>query len=82
VIGVYPNPVKNVANLTIDLEQDADATITINDASGRQVQNLPMQLFKGPNIKKINMGGLAAGSYMVKIQTATELKTIPVVKTN
>lgn len=81
-IGVYPNPVKNYANLSIDLEQDAIATITINDAAGKQMQNIQMQLFKGMNNKQINMGGIAAGSYMLKVQTATETKTIPIVKAN
>jgi Secretion system C-terminal sorting domain len=82
VIGVYPNPIKNTAKVTIDLEQDANATVTINDASGKQMQTIQMQLFKGPNIKEINMGAFAAGSYMLKVQTASEIKTIPVVKTN
>ncbi len=81
-VGVYPNPISNFANLSIDLEQDSNATITINDASGKQVQNIQMQLFKGPNLKKINMGTLASGSYILKVQTATETETISVVKTN
>lgn len=82
VVGVYPNPIRNFANLSIDLEQDTNATITINDASGKQVQNIQMPLFKGPNNKKINMGTLASGSYILKIQTASETETISVVKTN
>ena len=65
-----------------DLEQDAEATITINDASGKQVQNIQTQLFKGMNIKKINMTSFAPGSYLLKVQTPSEIKTIPVVKTN
>ncbi|MBC7888653.1 MAG: T9SS type A sorting domain-containing protein [Ferruginibacter sp.] len=81
-IGVFPNPIREFANLTIDLEQDASATISINDASGKQMKNIQMQLFKGANIKKINMASLAAGSYMLKIQTSEEIKTIQVVKTN
>ena len=82
VIGVYPNPVKGTAKLTADMEQDAIATISITDASGKQVQTLQMPLFKGANNKDINMTSLAAGSYILKVQTATEVKTIPVVKAN
>ncbi len=81
-IGVYPNPIRNFANLSIYLEQDSNATITINDASGKQLQNIQMALFKGPNIKKINMGSLAAGSYILKVRTANETEIISVVKTN
>ncbi|MEP7142578.1 MAG: T9SS type A sorting domain-containing protein [Ferruginibacter sp.] len=82
VIGVYPNPVKSFANVSIDIEQNADATITINDAAGKLMQNIQMQLFKGLNIKKVNMEAFASGTYMLKIQTATETQTIPLVKTN
>lgn len=82
VIGVYPNPVKAIAKVSIDMEQDDKATVSITDASGKQVQTQQMLLFKGSNIKNINMGGIAAGSYILKVQTATEAKTIPVVKTN
>ncbi|MEO7765816.1 MAG: T9SS type A sorting domain-containing protein [Ferruginibacter sp.] len=82
VMGIYPNPLRDLANLSIDLEQDANATITINDASGKQVQYMQTILFKGPNIKKINMGAFTAGSYLLKLQTATEIKTMSIVKTN
>ena len=82
VVAVYPNPIKNIANLTIDTEQDTKATITINDASGKQLQNIQMSLFKGANIKKIDMGTLAAGSYILQVQTASQTETIPVVKAN
>lgn len=81
-IGIYPNPIKTNATLYLDLVKDARITITINDASGKQVQNIPMQLFKGVNKKDINMSGLAAGSYMLKVNTGDEVKTIPLVKAN
>ncbi len=81
-IGVYPNPVRSFANITIDIEQDTDATLSITDGSGKQVQLLQMQLFKGPNIKNIKMDNLAAGSYLLKVQTPTEIKTMAVVKAN
>ncbi|MCW3090449.1 MAG: hypothetical protein JWP81_1518 [Ferruginibacter sp.] len=81
VMGVYPNPLKDFANLSIDLEQNANATITVTDASGKQVQYIQTLLFKGPNIKKINMSAAAAGSYLLKLQTATETKTMSIVKT-
>ncbi|MEO5891048.1 MAG: T9SS type A sorting domain-containing protein [Ferruginibacter sp.] len=81
-LGVYPNPIKNIANVTIDLEQDATTLISLTDAGGKQVQVIQVKLFKGPNIKNINMEGLAAGSYLLKVQTPTEVQTIPVIKTN
>lgn len=81
-ISVYPNPIKNYANVSIDLVEDARVMLTINDVSGKQVQTMPLQLFKGLNVKKVNMSGLAAGSYMLQVNTGTEIKTVPLVKAN
>lgn len=81
-VNVYPNPIKSYANLTIDLEQDASTIITINDATGKQVKNIQTQLFKGANNKKIDMANLSAGSYLLKVQTPSETKTLVIVKAN
>ena len=81
-ISVYPNPIKSYANVSLDLLQDTDVKISINDASGKQVQTIPMQLFKGLNIKKINLSALPAGSYMMNVNTGSEIKTISLVKVN
>lgn len=81
-VAIFPNPIREFANMTIDIEQDADAIITVNDASGRQVKNVQMQLFKGLNIKKINMQALSGGSYILKVQTSSETKTLALVKAN
>jgi hypothetical protein len=81
-LSIFPNPVKNFATISIDIEKDTKGTITINDASGKQIQNIQLALFKGSNIKKINLTNLAAGSYILKVQTATETEIISVVKSN
>jgi hypothetical protein len=79
-ISVYPNPVKDVATLTIDLVQDGDVIINITDAAGKQVKQLQVQGFKGLNTKKVDMLSMASGTYLFKISTGTELKTLSVVK--
>jgi hypothetical protein len=43
---------------------------------------MEMQLFKGLNVKKVSMASMAAGSYLLKIETPMETKTISVVKAN
>src|SRR4029079_19508230 len=73
-VSVYPNPIKDFANLTIDLEQDANTIITINDANGKQVKNIQTRLLKGANNKKIDMANLSSGSYLLKVQTPLETK--------
>ncbi len=82
IIGVYPNPVRGAANVTFDLAENAEVAITVIDAAGKQVLGNQLQGFKGANISRLNFNGLAAGTYTLKVQTATELKVMPVVKVN
>lgn len=81
-VSVYPNPIKNLATISIDAEKDADILMTINDAGGRQLQSIQLKAIKGLNTKKVNIASLAAGSYILKVQAGTEIKTIPLVKVN
>lgn len=78
--SVYPNPVKNTANLTFDLDANADVTIAVIDALGKQLSVKAVKGIKGANINSVDMSKMAAGSYTIKLQTATETKVIPVVK--
>jgi Secretion system C-terminal sorting domain len=78
--GVYPNPVKDVAVLSIDLLENEPVSVMIIDAAGKQVQQIQIQGVKGLNVKKVNMGSFASGTYQFKVKTTSELKTISVVK--
>jgi hypothetical protein len=80
IVGVYPNPIKSQANVTFDLAENMDVLITINDASGKQVFVSQVQAFKGGNINRVDMGKYAVGTYMLKVQAGTEVKSMPIVK--
>ncbi|MGG9971386.1 T9SS type A sorting domain-containing protein [Ferruginibacter sp. SUN002] len=82
VIGVYPNPVQNTTKLSLDLTDDATVTVNITDATGREVKRVNFNATKGLNIRPIDMTSFASGSYLLKVQAGTEIKTISVVKTN
>lgn len=79
-VGVYPNPVKDVAVLSIDLVDNEAVSIIVIDAAGKQVQQMQIQGVKGLNVKRVSMGAFASGTYQFKVKTAAELKTISVVK--
>lgn len=81
-VGVYPNPIKNIANISIDLVEDANLAITITDAAGRQVRRSQVQAFKGLNTKKIDMSSYPAGNYLLKVNSGAEVKTISLIKTH
>lgn len=78
--GVYPNPIKQIANVNFELEKDTDVILSILDASGKQIMISQLQGFKGVNIKPLDMAKLASGSYLLKVQVGTEIKTMPIVK--
>ncbi len=79
-VGVYPNPVRDAATVTLDLVDATDVIIAVTDAAGKEVQKLLVQGNKGLNTKKVNMSNLAAGTYMFKVTAGPEVKTIAVVK--
>ena len=79
-LTVVPNPVKTTANLTFDLDDNTDVNIAVIDAAGKQVLTNQVQGFKGTNITKVDMSKLASGSYTLKVQTATDVKVISIIK--
>ena len=81
-VTAFPNPAKEFTKLTIELAQDEMIVINVTDAAGKQVSASQVQGFKGPNFRDINLNKLSNGSYMIKVQAGTEVKTLPVVKTN
>jgi hypothetical protein len=78
--NVYPNPVKNVTSVTFDLESNAKVTLTVTDASGKQLITSQIQGFKGNNISKIDMAKFASGTYTLKVQAGEEVKVISIIK--
>ncbi len=79
-VGIYPNPVKDVTTVNIDLVEDTDVLISITDAAGKQVKQVQVQGFKGPNARKVDLSGFASGTYVFKVSAGIEQKTISVVK--
>ncbi len=78
--NVFPNPVKDVTNINIDLATAGDIQIIISDASGKEVKKINMNGAVGGNTKSINMNSFAAGTYQFYINSGNENKVISVVK--
>lgn len=79
-VAVYPNPVKNTANVSFDMEETAEISIAVVDALGKQLSVKNVKGIKGANITAVDMSRMAAGNYTLKLQTATETKVVSVVK--
>lgn len=69
----YPNPVKDILNL--DYIQDITSVAVFN-LLGQQMISKEINANKGD----IDMSGLAAGSYLVKVMAGNQFKTIKVIK--
>jgi len=69
----YPNPVKNILNLTY--EEDMSDAVVFN-LLGQQVLSTKINATES----QIDMSGLLSGTYLVKVHAGEQVKTLKVVK--
>lgn len=75
-----PNPFSGTTLIEFDAPQIGDATIIINDISGKEVYSTQLEARKGTNQFAIHSSELGnAGIYFLKIQLAGEQATIKMV---
>lgn len=78
--NVFPNPVKDITTVNIDIPEAASISIMITDAGGKELKRINMEGAAGGNTKQVNMTAFASGTYMFKIKAGDENKVITVVK--
>jgi hypothetical protein len=83
-IKLFPNPVSTYGKLMSMalLGQERQLAVSVFDASGRalfQLQKTAEQLFNGLSI---DMSGLAAGSYFLRVDGKSVHRVIPFIKIN
>jgi len=78
--SVFPNPVKDIATVNIDITTATEIFIFVTDAAGKELQKLTMDAAVGGNTTKVNMSAFAAGTYLFKIKAGDETKVIKVIK--
>lgn len=80
-LSVSPNPAAQTAWLTLYTPQQGGAHISLFDARGRKVQQLPALLGAGSNAKALDLSGLPSGVYLVTITLPDKtVRTARVVK--
>jgi hypothetical protein len=76
---VFPNPVLNAVNLTVNFDQPTDATITIADMTGRVIVVQDRQGLTQENLT-YQVSQLAQGTYLARIATTEGTLTKKFVK--
>lgn len=69
-LNVYPNPTKDVVNISFNLLDASPITYQVFDIKGRKIleKKLPM-LAQGKNSIEVSLGDLAAGTYLLQLAT-------------
>jgi hypothetical protein len=76
VVGnVYPNPTKDVVNVTIASPNNKNATVTVTNLLGKTVVSIASVLNQGDNTLQIKLGKLSAGQYTITVVDADGKKS-------
>jgi len=79
-VGISPNPVVTDFNLSFEQSTSGTAQISIFDVIGKRVYYREIDGFEGSNQLNINVNDLRAAWYLLQIETAEGVQTIPFVK--
>jgi len=80
IVKAYPNPVKDVALVSINLPEAANISVDISDVNGKNLQRMEIAGAKGSNQNRFDLSGYAAGSYILKVSSGTEVTSVTLVK--
>jgi PKD repeat protein len=78
-LDVYPNPAGSHFSLDCTSKINEEATINLNDITGRLVQSQKTKLNKGKNKIPFQVANLESGVYIISVQTqsfSSELKVV------
>ncbi len=70
--NVYPNPARNLLNITWNSNSDATARIVLTDATGRRVGSYELRAIPGANKFEIPVQQLSDGLYLLQLNQDTD----------
>lgn len=68
-LNVYPNPPKGFFKVEIYAEEEANATIQMNNETGKTMMTQNVHLYKGKNYLEYNASQFPSGHYILKVIT-------------
>lgn len=81
-VEFFPNPVKDLATLLIELSEDNEISIEILDMKGRILRVYPAQyLSRGSHQHELELSELPPGFFLLRVRAGTDIYMIKAVKT-
>lgn len=78
--SVFPNPVKNVVNISFEIENEANVNAFLYNNMGQVVSSFNLgNISKGKHQQAMNVDGFAKGIYMLQLQIDTKTAIITIV---
>ncbi len=79
-LTIFPNPMEQNSNIEFNNAKQGNVSIRVYSITGKQIHNYSKVLSKGSH--SFYLSGYAAGSYVISVQTETELFTGKVTSVN
>jgi hypothetical protein len=67
-LSIFPNPVHELLNVTINSDDADRGQMSISDLTGKTIYSQPVVIAQGVNTLPVDMNKMAKGSYIVKVQ--------------
>jgi hypothetical protein len=81
-VELFPNPTNGLATVTFTTNSDENVSVTVFDLSGKERMVLANEyVAKGTHRLQADLSKLAAGTYIIRIASASENQTLRVIKT-
>ena len=75
-VNIYPNPVRDMAQMNITLTESAKVSYQIYDLSGRMVANNELGFYgQGEHTMTFNAENLASGTYIIRVMAGNKAET-------
>ena len=75
-LNIYPNPVRNIAQMNITLTEGANVSYQIYDLSGRMVANSELGFYgQGEHTMIFKAENLASGTYIIRVMAGNKAET-------
>jgi hypothetical protein len=79
-LSFYPNPVQERFALQVDNERSGTYTVQVMTINGRIVKSFQLNKTSGRSVSDINVGGLARGTYLLRVVMQDWTQTSQLIK--